>query len=152
MFASVVMTARLGLLNNQREYGVNDIGVVLSPSAAQDEVFSLLDIEDVLDPPDLDAGRTTYHYGISLIPSLDVVDGSDMTDSTVSEDEEDYINCWNPYCKCIKPLWSWRKVKHLTALFVLVFVTCLVYQLQQQAPRPRCVPCRDPVSSCRMVN
>ncbi|XP_065898363.1 N-chimaerin-like isoform X2 [Dysidea avara] len=95
------MTARLGLLNNQREYGVNDIGVVLSPSAAQDEVFSLLDIEDVLDPPDLDA---------------DVVDGSDMTDSTVSEDEEDYINCWNPY----------------------------LYQLQQQAPRPRCVPCRDP--------
>jgi len=92
------MTARTGLLNNQREYGVNDIGVVLSPSAAQDEVFSLLDIEDVLDPPDLDAGRATFQYGVSVIPSLDV---ADMTDSTVSEDEEDYINCWNPYCKCI---------------------------------------------------
>jgi len=51
------MTARTGLLNNHRQYGVNDIGAVLSPSDAQDEVFSLLDIEDVLDPPDLDAGR-----------------------------------------------------------------------------------------------
>jgi len=44
---------------------------------------------------------TTYQCEVSLIPSLDIVDGSDMTDSTVSEDEEDYINCWNPYCKCI---------------------------------------------------
>ena len=94
------MTARAGLLNNQRDYGVTDVGGVLSPSAAQDEVFSLLDIEDVLDPPDLDAGRTTFQYGLSLIPLPNIVDGSDMTDSTVSEDEEDYINCWDPYCKC----------------------------------------------------
>ena len=146
-FAKAVMTARTGLLNNQRGYGVNDIGAVLSPSSAQDEVFSLLDIEDVLDPPDFDGGRTTYQYEVSLIPSLDVVDVSDMTDSTVSEDEEDYINCWNPYCKC-----SRCGLNHPTALSHVVFVTSLVYQLQQQAPSPRCVPCTDPVSSCRMVN
>ena len=34
---------------------------------------------------------------------LDLVDGSDVTDSTVSEDdEEDYINCWNPYRKLLE--------------------------------------------------
>ena len=33
------------------------------------------------------------HHVFSL---LDLVDGSD---TTVSEDDEDYINCWNPYCK-----------------------------------------------------
>ena len=45
------MTSRTVTLNNQREYAVNDIGDVLS-SNATDETFSLLDIEDVLDPPD----------------------------------------------------------------------------------------------------
>lgn len=47
------MTSRT--LNNPREYGVTDIGDVLSPGVT-DKSFSLFDIEDVLDPPELDAG------------------------------------------------------------------------------------------------
>lgn len=75
-----------------------------------------------------------------MLHLLDLVDGSDMTDSTVSEDdEEDYINCWNPY----------RKFAQRVAMQWIVFTIILyilVYQLQQKAPTPRCVPCRDPVS------
>lgn len=43
-------------LNDQEEYGVHDIGDVLSPGAVKAGAFSLLDIEGVLDPPELDAG------------------------------------------------------------------------------------------------
>jgi len=43
------MTSRTVTLNNQQEYGLNDIGDVLSPRAT--DSFSLLDFEDVLNPP-----------------------------------------------------------------------------------------------------
>ena len=57
------MTSRTFTLNDSQEYGVNDIGDVLSPGI-NDKSFSLLDIEDVLDPPEdppeLDAGTIIY--------------------------------------------------------------------------------------------
>ena len=46
------MTTRLATLNPHQEYGVNDIGDVLSPSvndAGNDEGFSFQDIESVLE-------------------------------------------------------------------------------------------------------
>lgn len=52
------MTSRTATLSVPREYGVSDIGDVLSPGAT-DEAFSLLDIEDVLDPPELDTGNNS---------------------------------------------------------------------------------------------
>ena len=50
------MTSRTVTLNPQQEYGVHDIGDVLSPRAT-DKSFSLLDIENVLDPLEQDAGN-----------------------------------------------------------------------------------------------
>ena len=89
------------LIPPHQEYGITDIGDVLSPGVgATDEGFSFQDIEDVLDPPDLDGGTVQNNKPTSRTSLLDLVDGSDVTDSTVSEeDEEDYINCWNPYRK-----------------------------------------------------
>lgn len=52
------MTSRIVTVNDQQEYGVNDIGDVLSPGIT-DKSFNLLDeasIEDVLDTRELDAG------------------------------------------------------------------------------------------------
>lgn len=53
------MTSRTVTLNQQQEYGVHDIGDVLSPRAT-DKSFDLVDIENVLDPPELDTG-TIYN-------------------------------------------------------------------------------------------
>lgn len=90
-----------------QEYDINDIGDVLSPGVgATDEGFSFQDIEEVLDPFDLDGscgGTVQKNKPTSCASLLDLVDGSDVTDSTVSEDdEEDYINCWNPYRKLLQ--------------------------------------------------
>lgn len=56
------------------------------------------------------------------------------------DDEEDYINYWNPYRE-----FSAYQLNHYTH-YVLCTINISVYQLQQKAPTPRCVPCRDPVS------
>lgn len=59
------MTSRTVTLNDQQEYGVHDIGDVLSPRAT-DKAFSLLDIEDVLGPspgpsPELEGTDVLYY-------------------------------------------------------------------------------------------
>ena len=64
------------------------------------------------------------------------------------DDEEDYINYWNPYRE-----YSAYQVNHavycytnIYCVIVLCTINISVYQLQQKAPTPRCVTCRDPVS------
>ena len=103
------------LIPPHQEYDINDIGDVLSPGVgATDEGFSFQDIEDVLDPRDLDGGTVQKNKPTSRASLLDLIDGSDVTDSTVSEDdEEDYINCWNPYRKILP--------------WLLQLIMCLLY-------------------------